>query len=163
MAVGDGFEGAAQIGVCVDVIDFAGFDQRGHAGPGVAALVVPGEERVLAIEGYWADGVFDGVGVHLVTAVGQQDLQPVPVAVDIAELLAEAGFGGEAAALLDQPEAEVGDKGGGLLLADGKAFFGRAATDAGFDLGDLCDAAQALGGDPRRCRNSPPFPVFATR
>ena len=38
-------------------------------------------------------------------------------------------------------------RGGGFLLADGEAFFRRAPTDAGLNLVDLCDAAQALGGD----------------
>ena len=49
--------------------------------------------------------------------------------------------------LQGQPPAEVGDQRGGFLLADGEAFFRRAATDTGLDLINPCDAAQALGGD----------------
>ena len=49
------------------------------------------------------DGVFDRVGIHLEAAIGQEDLQAVPVAVDIAELFTQAGFGGDAAALVGQP------------------------------------------------------------
>ena len=41
---------------------------------GVATLVMAREERVLAIEGYGSDGVFDWVGVHLDAAIGQEDL-----------------------------------------------------------------------------------------
>ena len=63
-------------------------------------FIMPREECILAIEGYRSDGVFDGVGVHLDPAIGQEDLQPVPVPVDVGELLAEAGFGGDAATLM---------------------------------------------------------------
>ena len=34
---------------------------------------------------------------------------------------------------------------GGFLVANGQTLFGRTTADAGFDLVDLCDAAQALG------------------
>ena len=93
MTVGDGCQSCTQVGVRVDSVQLAGFYERCHAGPGVAALVMSREERVLAIQGDGPDGVFDGVGVHLDTAIGQEDLQTIPVPVDIAELLAEAGFG----------------------------------------------------------------------
>ncbi len=76
-----------------------------------------GEESVFAIEGNGSDGVFDPFGVHFDTAIGQEDLQSVPVSVDIAELLAQAGFGGDPATLMGQPLAEVCDQRGGLRLA----------------------------------------------
>ena len=147
MSVGDGFEGAAEIGVWVDVVDFAGFDQRCHARPSAAALVMAGAEGVLAVQGDRADGIFDGVGVHLDAAIGQEDLQPVPVAVDVAELLATAGFRGDSGALLGQSQAEVSGQRGGFFLANGQTVLRRTTADAGFDLVDLSDAAQALGGD----------------
>lgn len=53
-----------------------------------------------SLEGYGSDGVFDRVGVHLDAAIGQDDLQAIPVAVDVADQLAQAGFGGDAAAFL---------------------------------------------------------------
>ena len=147
VAVGDGSQGFAQVGVGIDGVHFAGFNERRHARPGSAALVMTGEQRVFSIEGYGSDGVFDRVGIHLDAAIGQEDLQAVPVAVDVAELLAQAGFGGDATALLGQPKAEVGNERGGLRLAGGKALFGGPPPDAGFDLVDLGDAAQAFGGD----------------
>ena len=52
-----------------------------------------GKERVLAVQRDGSDRVFDRIGVHLDAAISQEYLQPVPVAMDIAELLAEAGFG----------------------------------------------------------------------
>ena len=67
------------------------------------------EERIFAIEGYGSDGVFDRVGVHLDAAIGQEDLQAIPMPMDVAELFAKTGFDGDAAALMGQPEAEVGN------------------------------------------------------
>lgn len=106
-----------------------------------------GEQRVFAIEGYGSDGVFDRVGIQLDAAIGQEDLQAIPVAVDIAELLAQAGFGGDPAALLGQPKAEVCDQRGRMGLAGGQSLFGGTAPDVGFDLVYLGNAAQAFGGD----------------
>lgn len=51
--------------------------------------------------------------------------------------------------LQGQPRAEVGDKGGGFLLADGEVFFKYAPTDAGLNPVDRCDVTQALGGNIR--------------
>ena len=121
-----------------------------------------GEEGILAIWGDRPDGVFHRIGVHLDAAVSEKYLQPIPVAMDVAELFAKARFGrsredqitireivlANDAALMGQPEAEVGDHRGGLRLARGKTLFGPMATDAGLDLIEMGDAAQALGGDP---------------
>ena len=92
MAVGDGGHCCAQVGVRFDGVQLAGFNERGHACPSMAALIMPRKKCILAIEGYRADGVFDRIGVHLDTAIGQEDLQTIPVPVDVGELLAEAGF-----------------------------------------------------------------------
>ena len=57
-------------------------------GFGMAKIPRRGKERVLAVQRDGSDRVFDRIGVHLDAAVGQEYLQPVPVAMDIAELLA---------------------------------------------------------------------------
>ena len=75
------------------------------------------KESIFSIERDGPDGVFDRVGIHLDAAIGQEDLQAIPVAVDVAKLLAKAGFGGDPAALLGQLKAEVGNQQGGLRLA----------------------------------------------
>jgi hypothetical protein len=124
VAFGDGGQCFTQIGVRVALVQLAGLDERRHARPGLPALVMTGEQRVFTIEGYGSDGVFDRVGVHLDAAIGQEDLQAIPVAVDVAELLAQSGFGGDTAALLGQPETEVGNQRGGLRLAGGEALLG---------------------------------------
>ena len=63
-------------------------------GFGRAKIPRGGEEGVLAIQSDRPDGVFYQVCVYLDAAIGQEYLQPVPVAVDIAELFAMAVFGG---------------------------------------------------------------------
>ncbi len=103
MAVGYDLESGAQISIWIDAVDFAGFDQRRHARPRVTTLIMTGEEGIFAVQGDRADGVFGWICAHLDASIGQKDLQPVPVAMDIAKLLAKAGFGGDAAALLRQP------------------------------------------------------------
>ena len=52
VAVGDGGQGFAHVGEGLDAVDLAGFDQRCDARPCAAALVMAGEESVLAIEGH---------------------------------------------------------------------------------------------------------------
>lgn len=65
MAVGDGCQCGLKIGEGLDAVDFAGFDQRSDATLGDAALVMPGKESILAIEGDRADQVFDPVAVDV--------------------------------------------------------------------------------------------------
>ncbi len=147
MSVGNGGQGCVQVGVRVDGVQLTGFNERGHACPSVAALIMSCEQSVLAIEGDGPDGIFDRVGVHLDAAIGQEDLQALPVPVDVCKLLAEAGFGGETAALMGQPLAEAGNQRCRLVSSDSKAFVGGLASDLGLDLVDFRDATQAFGGD----------------
>ena len=50
----------------------------------------------------------DAVGVDLDTPIPKEGLQPIPMAMDVGELLAEARL--DTQALLLQPFAKVGDK-----------------------------------------------------
>lgn len=50
-----------QIGEGLHAIDLAGLDQRGDVAPGLASLVMTGEERILAVASNWADQIFDPV------------------------------------------------------------------------------------------------------
>jgi hypothetical protein len=43
-------EHVGEVGLRVDAVQFAGFDERGDAGPVLGALIVTGEERIFAIE-----------------------------------------------------------------------------------------------------------------
>ena len=146
-SVGDGGQGCAEIGEGVDAVDLAGLDQRRDAAPGGAAFVMAGEERAFAIWGYRADQVFDPVGVDLDAAIHQEGLQAFPVVMDLGQLFAQAGFGGDLAALRLPPVAEGRHQRRGADLTGGQAQAGRDAADIGLDGVERGDAAQALGGD----------------
>lgn len=142
MTVGDGHERGLEIGKWLDVVDLAGLYQRGDAALGDAAFVVAREEGILAIEGDRADEIFDPVGVDLDPAVGQEGLQPAPMVMDVGQLFAQAGFGGDFAALRLNPFAEGRDQGRRAGLTGRKALAGRDATDIGLDGIEVGDTAQ---------------------
>jgi hypothetical protein len=52
MAIGNGFKGLAQIGIWIDAVHLAGFNQGSHSSPSAAPFIMTGEESVLAIEGH---------------------------------------------------------------------------------------------------------------
>ena len=52
----NGFQDGGQVAVRLDPVEFAGFDQGRDDGPVLCASVVPGEERVFAVQGDGTDG-----------------------------------------------------------------------------------------------------------
>ena len=50
MAGDEALEDVGEVGVGIDAVQFAGFDQRGDDGPVLGALVGAGEERVLTVQ-----------------------------------------------------------------------------------------------------------------
>ena len=84
------------------------------------------------------------VETHVVETVGEEELEPLPVAGDIGELLAEAGLGRDAGALLLQPAAEGLDQGRTPFLPLGEAPIRRAAADLGLDGVEFGDSTQTL-------------------
>jgi hypothetical protein len=103
--------------------------------------------RIIAIKGYRADQVFNPVGVDLDAAVGQEGLQPFPVVMDVGQLFAQPGFGGDLAALRLKPVAEGGHQRRGGGLTGREALTGGDAADVGLDGVEVRDAAQAFGGN----------------
>ena len=81
-------------------------DERGDTSPCGGAFVVACEQRVFSRQGNRPGEILDTVAVHLDAAVGEEELEAVPVAGDIGELLAESGLGRDAGALLLQPVAK---------------------------------------------------------
>jgi FkbM family methyltransferase len=49
------------------------------------------ESRPFSGQGHWPDGVFDGVGIDLDAAVGEEDQKAVPVIGDVGQLFTDAG------------------------------------------------------------------------
>jgi hypothetical protein len=78
MTVDDPGEDVCQIPERIDVVQLAGFDQRGDGGPVLGASVRTREQRILSVERDRADGAFDGVVVELDAAVIDEARQPFP-------------------------------------------------------------------------------------
>jgi hypothetical protein len=76
----------------VDGIEFAGFDQRGDSRPVLGPGIVSGKECVLPIEGYGLDGPLDAIVVDPDAAIGQEELQAVPVFGDVAKASPSGDF-----------------------------------------------------------------------
>ena len=147
MAVCDGGERVTQIGVWLHAVELAGFDDRRDARPGSSTLIVAGEQGILAREDERSDPIFDGIGIHLEAPVGEEQAQPVPVAMDVGQLLAEPGLGRDLSTFLRQPLPELSDKRCAALFAGGEPIFGAFAPDLGLDSIKLGNAAQAFSGN----------------
>ena len=170
MAGGDGFEGGLEPGVGFDANHFRRFDERGDTALGSGAFVVAREQRILSCKGDWAGEVFDTVAVHLDTAVGEEELDAVPVARDIGQFLAETGFGRDADAMIAEPDAEDLDQGRGARLPHGKTPIRRVAMGFGLDGIELGNPAQPSAeiSDPLLSYSGfpiwkPPSPLSVTR
>ena len=58
MTIDDGCEDTGQIAVRLDLVQFAGLNERCEHGPILGPSVVTGKERVLSLEGNRADRAF---------------------------------------------------------------------------------------------------------
>ena len=78
-------EHVGEVGLRIDAVEFAGFDERGDAGPVLGALIVTGEERIFAIEDNGTDSALDDIGVELDAAVVEEAGEPVPMIQAVAD------------------------------------------------------------------------------
>src|SRR6056297_2161258 len=67
-----------EIGLRVDAVQFAGADQRCHAGPCDRAIVIACEERIFPRERNRSDRILDSVRIHFEASIVQEPGQPVP-------------------------------------------------------------------------------------
>ena len=100
MAGGDGLEGGLEIGEGLDAVDLCGLDERRDASPSAPAFIMSGEQCVLPVQSDGPDQVLHAVGVDLHPSIVQEGLEPVPVPVDVSELLAQTRLGGDTQTLL---------------------------------------------------------------
>ena len=149
MALGNGLEGGGQVGFGIDAVHLGGLDERGDAAPVPGAVVMAGEQDVLARENQGTDAILDRVGVDLDAAVVDEELQTLPVVSEVGELLAGARLRRQLRAGLGEPVAEGQDQRLGAFLPDSPAPLGSLAHDLGLDPAELGDPAQAFRGDRR--------------
>ena len=110
MAVDDAGERVGEIGVRIDAVELAGFDQRGDDSPIFPAAIRAGEESVLAIEGDGPDRTLDCIGVDLDPAVVEETGEAVPVRERVADRLGELALLADEGELFAQPGLEIGDE-----------------------------------------------------
>lgn len=108
VGVDDGGKRSGQIGLRIDGIAFARFDQRGDGRPVLGSGIMTRKECVLPVEGNRPDGSLDAIVVDLDAAVGQEELQTIPIFGDIGQSLAERGLHRDAGAVMDEPRLNVG-------------------------------------------------------
>ena len=101
-------EHVMEIGVGLDVVKLAAFNQRTQYGPSMAAPIAAGKEMILATERNWPDCAFNRIGIEFDAAIMQEARQSVPARERVADR-----FGNRAAAwykrkLLFEPECQVG-------------------------------------------------------
>lgn len=85
----DGFEGGLKLGERFEVVDLRGRNQRSDAAPSATAFIMTCKKRILPRQCDWTDQVFGSIGVDLDTAVVEEGLQPVLLAMDVGQLLPE--------------------------------------------------------------------------
>ncbi len=101
---------AGQVGQRIDGIELAGFDERGDGRPILCSSVMPCEECVLPTEGDGTDGSLYAIVVDLDAAVGQEELQTIPVFGDVGQSFAERGLRRDTGTVMDEPGLHVGDE-----------------------------------------------------
>ena len=144
MAVDDPGEDVGEIGVRLDPVELAGFDERGDDRPVLAAAIGAGEERVLAIERDRPDGSLDGVGIDLDAPVVEEAGEALPAGERVADRLGEPGLLADEFELGLEPGLERLDDRAALLLARAAALIGGAAADVALDRIERGNALQRL-------------------
>src|SRR6266568_1776398 len=148
-------EHVGEVGLRIDAVQFAGFDERSNAGPVLRALIVTGEECILAIKYHRANASFDDVGVELDAAVIKEAGEPVPMVQTVTDGFGDQGLARDARELLFEPPFELKHERLALLLAHGTTLEGSVPPDRLLDRierrdaleGFACDRSGAVLGD----------------
>src|ERR1700748_725942 len=135
-------ENIGKVKVPVYAAELGGLDQRSHDGPVLRAVIVAGEECVLARKNLRAHRAFDDVGVEIDAAVIEEAGQALPVLERITDGLRDWGFGRHTAELLLEEALERFAMRRGLLSAHGASLLGALASDGLFDPVERGDAQE---------------------
>jgi hypothetical protein len=108
---------------------------------------VSGEESVLSIEGYRPDGPLDSIVVDLDAAVGQEELQAIPVFGDVGQSFADWGLDRDTSTVMNKPSLHIGDQRGRPFLSRRKASLWIEATQFCLDPIQFTDPFDAVLGN----------------
>lgn len=143
-------EDVGQISLRLDAAELAGFDQRSDAGPVLRALIMPREQRILAVEDKRTDASLDDIIVELDAAVVEEPRQTIPVIQGVTDVLCDRRFARDAGELLLEPDLERLYLRLAALLADGTALIGAAAPGRLLDGIESGDALERFARDRGR-------------
>lgn len=133
----------------VDVIQLASLDQRVHCRSAPAAGVGTCKRPVLPADGYAAQRTFGGIVGEADSAVVEEAHEGVPTREAVGDGLGDVALGGDAIALLDEPDMKRGDQGLDMFTPDDKAFLLRLAVYGSLELEDRVHALDGFSSDRR--------------
>jgi hypothetical protein len=140
-------ENVGKVAVRIDPAELAALDQRSQDGPVLRAVIVAGEECVLARKNLRAHRAFDDVGVEIDAAVIEEAGQALPVLERITDGLRDRSLGRDAAELSLEEAFERFAMWRGLLAAYGDSLLGVLASDGLFDPIECGNAHERLRGN----------------
>jgi len=110
-------EHVMEIGVGLDVVKLAAFDQRTKHGPSMSTTIAAGEEMILATKCNGSNCAFNRVGIELDAAIMQEARQPFPARQRIPDRLRQGAAAGNKGKLRFEPEPYGIDNGLGAIVA----------------------------------------------
>ena len=145
---------SVEVGVRIDAVEFAGLDQRSDDRPVLAAAIGTGEERILPVQGDWADLRSTTLESISMRPSSTKRVRPFPARERIADCLGEFGLLTDQSELGPQPRFKVIKDRSALVLAHSAALVRAAATDFLLDGVETGDALERLAGNRRGTRRS---------
>ena len=92
MAVDDLGDDVGEVGLRIDGIEFAAFDQRCDDCPMLGSAIGAGEERILPVQCYRPDAALDDIAIDLDPPVVDEVGETVPTREGITDCLSELGL-----------------------------------------------------------------------
>src|SRR6201991_957929 len=154
MAVDDLGDDVGEVGLRIDGIEFAAFDQGCGDCPMLGSAIGAGEERILPVQCYRPDAALDDIAIDLDPPVVDEAGKAVPTREGITDCLSELGLLADERELCAKPAFQAINDRPAPVLADGAALVGVAAADVLLDRVEFGDAFECFGGNRRWPRGS---------
>src|SRR5215470_12757541 len=152
ISVDHALEHVAQVGVGLDAVHLARFDQRAECRPSFSAEIRTREEMILAPECNRTDCALNWVGIKLDATVVQESREAVPARQRIADRIGKPAATRRAAELLLEPDLQLFDQRLRERPSLGHPQRRRQAANAVLDGVELAYPPQRFGCDGRvRC------------
>src|SRR6201987_4939822 len=142
-------EDVGQIGLWIELVEFAGFNQRGQTCPICRSLVVASKQTVLSCEGDQTVCTLHTVGIHLNAAVAKEEQQAFPALEPVSDRLGKDAFLRHPGKLDFQPGPQAFDQRFRLRLPHGAALLSALSSDAVLDGVKRRDTFECLAGNRR--------------